>query len=149
MTIDFKSDLIEIVKEQLDFNLENTIIDFVDFTSYAFFVILKSEDKYCFVNLNPNCLKFKRVYLSSNPLITGKFVVRRFDEFFYHSMVDYKIVEAHPDCVVIKNINPEYLITKSEIQIENMNEIPIFLTTIELLKSNLTYEEIENFLLKN
>lgn len=64
-------------------------------------------------------------------------------------MVDYKIVEAHPDCVVIKNINPEYLITKSEIQIENMNEIPIFLTTIELLKSNLSYEEIENFLLKN
>lgn len=149
MMIDFRDDLIKIVKEQLDFNLENAIIDFVDFTNYAFFVILKNEDKYCFVNLNPDCLKFKRVYLSSNPLITGKFVVRRFNEFFYHSMVNYKIVEACEDCVRIKKINPGYIVTSEKIQIENMNEIPIFLTTIELLKSNLTYEEIENFLLKN
>lgn len=149
MMIDFRDDLIKIVKEQLDFNLENAIIDFVDFTNYAFFVILKNEDKYCFVNLNPDCLKFKRVYLSSNMFITGKFVVRRFNEFFYHSMVNYKIVEACEDCVRIKKINPGYIVTSEKIQIENMNEIPIFLTTIELLKSNLTYEEIENFLLKN
>lgn len=36
MMIDFKEDLIKIVKEQLDFNLDNAIIDFVDFTNYAF-----------------------------------------------------------------------------------------------------------------
>lgn len=149
MTIDFKDDLIKIVKDQIDFNLDNAVIDFVDFTNYAFFVILKNEDKYCFVNLNPDCLKFKRVYLSSNMFVTGKFVVRRFNEFFYHSMVNYKIVEACDDCVKIKKINPGYIVTTEKIEIENANEVPIFFTTIALLKSNLTHKEIEKFLLNN
>ena len=149
MTIDFNTDLIEIVKNKLDFDLSNAIINYVDLTYYAFFVILKNEDKYCFVNLHGNYLKIKRVYLSSNPLINGKYVARRFNEFFYHNLVNYKIIEAYKDRLIIKNINPCYIITKETIQIKNTNEIPVFLTTVELLKNNLTYKEIENFLLEN